>query len=310
VQSDLISASTGLSTLTSITPLLRAVSADDVVPMAVVQVEAIGSLFHLNGKFADEVMTALQRHKSIRLDRIMQYVGWIRGDTASLMAGSAGGRAGAFLCLFLVEYYNEATAGEILYELSKHLLPTDRNGSSMTQLSRVAKVLSNKLGVLGFGTHLAGEVTRIREAYFNSNRPIPKTLLNSISATSMIEFLSALNQALKDEATVLFVEGCDGIGHIVALLTAFCPEDISVWVENEIVFRGPRSSVIVIIKANQPVKFGVETTLIKDGTEALSRLVATDSEFRVGDQDATKVGWFPCGSSQSHLSRKGASSNE
>jgi len=272
-QSDLSSGSSGLSTLTAIAPLLRALSADDVAGMALLQVSEIGSLFHLNGKFADEVPDALRRHKSIRLDRVMHYVGWIRGDAASVMAESAGGRAGAFLCSILVEYYGDLNTGNVLHELSADLLPKNRAGCSKSQLSRAAVVLSKKLGTLGFGTHLAKEATRIREIYLNSNIPIPRSLINTLATISMVKFLKALNKALTDETAVLYVEGCHGMGRMVALLTALCPEDVSISVENEITFRGHRSSVIVSIKANQPVRFWVETALTGDGVKVFPHLV-------------------------------------
>jgi len=283
IQSDLKLPRSGLSMLTAIAPLCRALSADDVAPMALIQVSELGSLFHLNGKFADQVADALCRHKSLQLiDRLKHYVGWIEGDAASFMGDSAGGRAAALLCSILMEYYGTFGVGDILYELSVDLLPKNRGGCSKTQLSRFAAVLSSKLGILGFGSHLGQEVTRIREIYLNSNLPIPSTLIDRPTTNSMVEFLKALNRALTDETALLYVEGCSGIGLIVALLTALCPEDISISVENEITFRGHRNSVIVSIQVNQPIRFWVETRLTGDGVNVLPHLVAIDSSRDVG----------------------------
>ena len=44
-----------VAVLSSISPFIQAVSADNVSPLAVVQVEAIGSCFHLNGELAAKV---------------------------------------------------------------------------------------------------------------------------------------------------------------------------------------------------------------------------------------------------------------
>ena len=263
-----------LATLGSLRPLLRALTADDVVPMAVLQVEAIGACFHLNGKFAETVPDFLVRSNSARLDRIAQWVGWIAGDTASMMAGTAAGRSASMLATMLVETFGETGAGEIFYQLSSRILHSDQTGSSMSQLSRVAKTLSNKLGVIGFGTHLAEQATRIRETYFKMNLEVTRTLLDVMTTVTMVEVLTELHRALTEEATILYVEGFHGIGQIVAFLTALCPDDVSVAVEGETIFRGHRRSVIVSIIANQPVKFGVETVLLNEGKN-LRHIVST-----------------------------------
>jgi hypothetical protein len=85
--------SNSVTLLSSLSPLLKALSADNVVPLTVVQAEALGACFHINGKFAARVPDLLVRSTSMRLQRLSMWVGWMAGDTASVLAPTAGGRA-------------------------------------------------------------------------------------------------------------------------------------------------------------------------------------------------------------------------
>ena len=69
-----------LNGLAAFAPVLAVLSADDVTPLAIVQMENLGSLFHINGKYALQVPDLLQRCKSTRLDRLGLLVGWRKGD--------------------------------------------------------------------------------------------------------------------------------------------------------------------------------------------------------------------------------------
>jgi len=133
------------------TPLLRALSADNVHLLAMVQVEAIGACFQINGPFAAKVPDLLVRSTSFRLERISQYVGWLAGDTASAMTHTAGGRAGSLLSMVLAEVYGQESTGYLLYNLSLKILPAERNHSSMIQIGQVAHTLALKLAALGYG---------------------------------------------------------------------------------------------------------------------------------------------------------------
>jgi hypothetical protein len=57
-----------LTALSSLQPLLKALSADDVHPLAVLQVEAPGSCFQLNGAVAGKISDLLTRSSSLRLE--------------------------------------------------------------------------------------------------------------------------------------------------------------------------------------------------------------------------------------------------
>jgi hypothetical protein len=82
-----------VAALRSISPFIRAVSADNVSALAVGQAEALGACFHLNGDLAGKVPDLLSRSTSYRLERLSHWIGWRAGDTASFMAQTAGGRA-------------------------------------------------------------------------------------------------------------------------------------------------------------------------------------------------------------------------
>ena len=119
-------ASDSIGILRSVQPLLKALSADNVNPLAVVQLESLGACFVINGDFARQVSDHLVRSSSVRMGRISQLVGWMAGDTASAMSLTAGGRAVSILSLLVFELYDE-TAGELFFELSVALLPTQQN---------------------------------------------------------------------------------------------------------------------------------------------------------------------------------------
>ena len=140
-------------------------------------------------------------------------------------------------------------AGLLLYQLSSKVLSRDRNYSTPSQLSKVAAILSHKLAVIGFGSHLALHTTRVGDVYFNSNLPIPRTLLSNLTIESMTEFLYFLHRALHEESTILYFTGCDGVEHVLALVMALCPEDTLVTVEDEVIFQGSRRSVIIAVKS-------------------------------------------------------------
>jgi hypothetical protein len=248
-----------ISVLRSIPSFLRAIS-DNVNASAVVQIEALGSCFHLNGEVAKRVPDLLKRSNSQLVERLQLLVGWIAGDTASYMAATSGGQTAAVLSWVLEGLYPHE-CGDILYELSSRLLTQQQRISSVSQFARVAQVLAHKIHPLGWGTHLAHHVTRIRKVYFDANLPIPRTLADEPSIESMTDFLDQLHTALEEEHTILHLEGCHGAAVFVAILMALCPEDVYVQVENEVIWRGRRHSVLVSISASGHSKIATELVL-------------------------------------------------
>src|SRR5438045_4363692 len=78
---------------------------------------------------------------------------------------------------------------------------------------------------------------------------------------TMAELLSALQAALQDESEMLYVEGFQGLGVIVAIIMALCPNDVLVNIEDVTLFQGERQSVVISIKLNTQTRFGLETII-------------------------------------------------
>ena len=271
--------SNSLAVLGSIQPILKALSADNVNPLAVLQMEAIGVCFQINGPFAAKVPDALTRSSSIRLERLSQWVGWMQGDTASAMSQTAGGRAASLLSLCLTEIYGEQSAGLLLHELSSEILPASSNHASMMQLGQVAATLSKKLAMIGYGSHMAVHVTRIRAAFFDSDRDPPRDLLQDIAVEEMVHFLHYLHRALHEENTILRCRGTAGAGHIATILLALCPDDIVITVEDELIFQGKRRNVLVgIAKGQTHLTFTAET-IIRGQSSALNSRSISEQSF-------------------------------
>lgn len=267
--------SNSIAVLSSLQPLLKALSADNVHPLAVVELAAIGACFQISGSFAAQIPDFLVRAPSIRLERIAQWVGWHAGDTASFMSRSAGGQAASLLALTLIEYY-EDDVGMLLHELSLHILPSSQARSSVHQLFVAGQNLAKKLSALGFGNHLALQVTRIREAYFNAGLDVPKTLLEKPTIETMVDFLCSLRRALQEESSILCFEGCEAAGYIVALVMALCPDDVELSVEGVIIFKGQRRSVVISVNSRNTTTFQIETILHGIGGGGIEKILSTE----------------------------------
>lgn len=235
-----------LNGLAAFAPVLAALSSDDVTPLAIVQMENLGSLFHINGKYALQVPDLLQRCKSTRLDRLGLLVGWRKGDSASLMAQSAGGQAISLLSMCMSNLYGyDGDIGLLFVNLSKKMLSRKIAISSPSQLVQVAKTLSSKLEVLGFGNILASQVVRIYDAYKHFGKHVPDNFLDRMTPGDMAELLHAITRAVREESIVVRITGSRGMGHILAIVTVMFPEDAFVTMENVIVFEGLRKSILV-----------------------------------------------------------------
>ncbi|KAI1745755.1 hypothetical protein F4680DRAFT_443224 [Xylaria scruposa] len=253
LQADLVAAPrTAVDLLGSLTSVLQALSADGVSPLAVLQLEAIGCCFPISGPLARRIPDALTRSSSTRLGRLQTMVGWMANDTTTTLAQTAGGQASALLTLALVEMFCRNSTGHLLFELSMKVLPPNRCLASMGQLSDVAEIVSNKLKPLAFGQHHATHVTRIRETYYNSNITIPPSmsasLLDRPTVDFTVELLDAVQQAVRDANVMVQIEGFRGMGSIVSLLMALCPDDVLLLVENGVIFQGRRRSVTISVQ--------------------------------------------------------------
>ncbi|KAM5465579.1 hypothetical protein MauCBS54593_006354 [Microsporum audouinii] len=123
-------------------PLLAALSADDVNPVAMIQMERLGAAFPVNGQYASKVPDYLPRFTSTRLNRIGLIIGWWKDDAAS-------------------------------YIVKTEIFNSPISVASSVQLRRVAKYLSSKHSVIGFGNILATNVGRVHSAYRHLQKPMP-----------------------------------------------------------------------------------------------------------------------------------------
>ncbi|KAE8453307.1 hypothetical protein EG329_011374 [Mollisiaceae sp. DMI_Dod_QoI] len=272
-----------LSLLGALTPILRALSADNVSPLAVVQLEAIGRYFPMSGPLAKQVPDALTRSRSIKLERLQTTVGWMAGDTTSALAQTAGGQAAALLTLGLVEMFCRNSTGHLLFELSMKILPIDQCLASMAQLSDLAEIVSNKLEPLAFGHHHAVHLTRIRETYLYLNIEMPRstssTLLDRLTVESMVGLLDAVQQALRGESFMVYIEGFKGLGGIIAILMGLCPNDILLLVENGIIFEGKRRSIVISVLHERETTFTVEEIIRDDRSSSALPVFFRDDGF-------------------------------
>lgn len=228
--------SLGIRGLGAFTSVLATLSADNIVPMALIQMEQLGTNLPVNGKLAEDIKALLQRCKDVRLDHFAFFVGWRKNDSASLMAESAGGQAIALLSVCLKSLFRHPDIGIILMHLCSRLCPRPTNVSSVSQLADVASLLASKADALGFGNLLAKEVAKIYDVYRALGRPsAPAELLENLSTESTIEVLEKVSQALCQDSKICRISGYRAMGHIVGLIRALFPHDLVLTVEGVVV---------------------------------------------------------------------------
>lgn len=272
--------SNALSLASSGHALLKAVSADNTNPSAVIQIQALGACFLSNGPWAAKLPDLLLRTPSMRLERLSAWIGWERGDTAAYMNQSSGGRTASLICLALGNLYKKQRCGMILYELSQKLLPIEQQNASVDQLSHVNLCLERKLDCLGFGNLLAQQLTRLRLCYFEVGSSIPTDFADTPTAETMQEFLICLQQALQDERAILHYCGTKGAGPLISVALCLCPEDVQIEVEGEIIQQGLRNSVIFSIRNGERhgSSFHVELKIASRSDEFLIQHIHTQPQ--------------------------------
>ncbi|CEL02065.1 hypothetical protein ASPCAL01640 [Aspergillus calidoustus] len=251
-----------LQGLSAFNTLLATLTADDVNPMAMIQMENLGAAFPINGKYAAKVPDMLQRCSSSRLDRLGLVVGWRKGDAASLMAKSAGGQAIALLATALMGISGDR--GDVFFGLSRKLLPASIALSSISQLEDVARLLSKKLAPLGSGNLVAEQVSLIHDVYTQLQKPVPTDLLEVMSTESAVDLLYAVSRALREDGALVRISGTQAMGYIYSLVTMMFPHDCLVTVDNFVVFEGENRKVLVEFEtasAERPTEIKIETIL-------------------------------------------------
>ena len=293
LQADVGNVSTNaLAILGAAQPLLKALSADNINPLAVLQVQAIGNCFHSNGDWAVKLPDLLARASSVRLERFSAWIGWQRGDTASHMSHSSGGRTASLICLALGNLYEKDRCGIILHRLSESIISEDQRNASISQLSDFNTCLSDKLSCLGFGNLLASHLTRIRQCFFEAGSEIPQDLAAIPTEEIMVDFLVALQKAIQTENLVLHFYGSRGGGTFVAILMCLCPEDTRIEVEGELIYKGQRSTVIFSISKDKDTVFHIESTLHTHCEDFQQRYVLVDHSVRSAALKFKWSGWL------------------
>ncbi|MCJ1333446.1 hypothetical protein MMC10_010145 [Thelotrema lepadinum] len=237
--------------LSSFSKMLATFSADDVAPTAMIQMELLGSRFLTSGKHADKVPDLLQRYSSVQLDRLAFTVGWRKGDSASIMANSAGGQAIALLSLALGSIYYGDDLGNIFKGLSERLLSESVAIASVSQLASVGERLRGKLAPLAFGNHAAQRVVRIYKMYESLGRAAPTNLLNKVSVEAMIDLLECVSRSLLEKQSVIRFYGTYSAGYTLSIVSMLFPHDTLVTLEGIVVEEGIRQPPSIIFELGQ-----------------------------------------------------------
>ncbi|KAL2817898.1 hypothetical protein BDW59DRAFT_165719 [Aspergillus cavernicola] len=238
-----------LAGLGAFTTILTALSADDVQPLAMVQLQNLGAVFPISGPIADKVPDHLHGFHSTRLERLGVLVGWPKGDSASLMAQTTGGQAIALLSVCLTTVF-----------------------VARGSLGRRPRFLSYNLAVIAFGTILAKEVVRIHEAYKQLQMKSPNLILESLSGDWMAEMLAKISQALQQERGHSRIRGCYGMGYVFGLMVTLFAADCIITVEGLIVHQGDHADAIVIDVVTECGDKPLEVQLM-DKIESMSEIL-------------------------------------
>lgn len=106
-------------------------------------------------------------------------------------------------------------------------------------------------------------------------------LVDRLTVDAMADLLGAIQLALRDETVVVRTEGFQGLGGVVALVMALCPDDVLLLVEDGVTAMGRRASIIVSVKHQQPAMSIHTERLFCSGDKTLTALAALfrDNEF-------------------------------
>ena len=250
LQSDL--SMLGIQGLGAFSTVLSALTADNVAPMAMHQLEKLGAAFHVSGPFAARVPDLLQRFSSTPIGRLGVTIGWRKGDSASLLASTAGGQAVALLSATLANLCLTHRSGEVLFELSSKILPIELRLASVKQLDEASMLLASKLVPVGFGNLLAKQVKKLHRIYQSLGSDTPTNLLDDLSTEAFVDLLVPLSLALLEEEKIVRISGSSALAHIVGLVLFMFPHDTMVSVEDIVIHEGPRRSILVEVRKDIP----------------------------------------------------------
>jgi hypothetical protein len=220
-------------------PILAAVTADNITPMAMIELEQLGAAFPISGPKAAQVADCLHRFTSTKLERVGLLIGWRKGDTASFMAKSSSGQSIALLVTCVGEKFPNSY-GSILYNLAERMLPASSAVASPLQLKAGGDILKRKLACLEFGNVIAENLARVHDAYKYLQVPMPTDLLEGFTTESALELLHAILRALCEEECIVRVSGTSGLGYVMALAMMLFSDDGIVTVGHFVIHAGPR----------------------------------------------------------------------
>ncbi|KAI0170580.1 hypothetical protein BJ166DRAFT_198523 [Pestalotiopsis sp. NC0098] len=280
--------SLGLSGLGAFTTLLSAASTDNVQPMAMILLENLGSLFHVNGPHASRVPEVMTRVVSHPVGRLSLAIGWRRGDAISVFAETAGGQAITLLATGLVNIYESRHYGLLLSQLCTSLLPKSLPRSSPTQLADVAKLIAAKAAKLSFGNILARQTHRVLSVYDELGMKSPAHLLEKPSVESLVQLFESLTH-LNTENHIIRISGSVGLLYIATIVLFMFPGSTMLTVESVVIHNNENSHIIIeICEASTQVqvetKLGQHRTLIASPIERLDNVVHWQSPLRASLQ--------------------------
>ena len=242
-----------LKGLGAFSTVLATLSADNVTPLALIQLEKLGAAFPTSGPCAEKAKGLLQRCCDVRVANLALAIGWRKNDTASLMADSAGGQAISLLCLCLTNLFKHEEAGMTLSKLSAAMLPHGSNFASVSQLADVALLLSGRLGAIGFGNILAQEVVRIQSAIsiIETNNKSHPGLLDSMTPESVVDLFQLLSRALTEDQRLCRISGGRSMGLLVGLLQVLFHQDLSITVEGTVLQASMKPKIMIDVKMSE-----------------------------------------------------------
>ncbi|ETS74846.1 hypothetical protein PFICI_13330 [Pestalotiopsis fici W106-1] len=252
--------SLGLSGLGAFTTLLSAMSKDNVQPMAMMLLENLGSLFHVNGPYASHVPEVMTRAVSHPVGRLSLAVGWRRGDAISVFAQTAGGQAITLLATCLANIYEEHRYGLILSNLCTLLLPKSLPRSSPTQVADIAKLVAAKAAPLSFGNVLAQQTHRVLSVYQQLQLKPPTQLLEPPSVESAVQLFENLTYLQNGKDCLVRVSGSTSILYIIAMVLFMFPSCTMVTVESMVIHDNEEARIIIEV-SEALTKVQVETKL-------------------------------------------------
>ena len=186
-----------------VVPLLRVLDAEQVDPLALLQLVAIGRCFP--SKLSQTFDSCVAVHP------------WGLQD-------SADGRAAALLSFFLIDNLGEDNSATLLNDLSAAILPADSVLSNKALVGHAAATLSKELGAK-FKKLWESHVDDITTTLCSFLHDAP-TLFNSVAMQTTSRFFIQLSNVLSNKRSALRIDGCEGVGRLVTFAMVFCPDDV------------------------------------------------------------------------------------